>query len=255
MSIMQSGIFWGNKIKNIDNFYTGLINGLVVEYEDTDSVKITQGSCLIGNQIYSLSAGVVHDMTSLASGFDYHYLYIDVSESTPSSLVFIDSTDEPTFSVSANAWFNGEDKMIGVVQSPDASATILTFSTSVIGKLVRSTIGRQTSMALNQTPDGNWQIPNVANGGAVTPVNAIGIEMSINGSDTAGNTVGIYATNKEMGDIESNVLQGCFESFELEKNTQLTGFIPLGVSRDVYLASSADDNDYSAWLFGFEYTR
>lgn len=235
---------------------TGYIEGFVVKYNSTTAITVEAGIIEANNKIYNLASDAIHNMTSLAAAIDIHYIYIDDDASSPPTPTIIDSTVEPAWSDAKRGWYNGDDRCIGAVRSPAASATLEYFSVKIIGgKNIEHTIGRKDQLATNMDPSGAWQIPNTQNTSGVIPVNAVSVNINLNGGDV-GAGVGIYATNAEMAAVNISVFQGCFEQFQYYWNGLVTGFFPLGASRDIRIAGeNDDDNTLSAWLFGYGFSR
>lgn len=236
----------------------GSSDGFIVRYNTTTSVKITSGSIEANTKSYTLASDTTHTFTSLASAFDFHYVYIDDSASTAPIPVFIDSITEPTFSDSKRGWYNGDDRLIGVVHSPAGSAIISYFSTDILSqKNIRNIVGRSALpvVASNMNPAGAWQVPNTNDGDIVTPVNATSLQLSMNNTDL-GSTVALYATSKEQGDVNAGVTNGSFESNLSETSTIMTDWIALGATRKIYVTGLNDDDNFlTAWAFGYGYLR
>lgn len=235
----------------------GDVNGFVVKYSSTTAVAITAGSIPANGIFYTLASDTTHTMTSLASGFDHHYIYIDHSASTSPTAVIIDSTTAPTFSVSKNAWYNGDDLMIGVVVSPPASATVGYFDTEVLSN---NTIRNKTpmisfpQMATNMNPDGTWQTPDDNDGSVITPVNATLIFLRMNNSDV-GSTGSFHAVSSEQSAVISNLGESSAYTIYSE-SARFETFVILGASRNVKIAAANNDDSFlSTWCTGFDYTR
>ena len=136
----------------------GRAEGFVVKYSSTTAVAITSGLIEGNGSVYTLAADASHSMTSLAAGADFHYIYIDDSGSTAPTAAIIDATTEPSYSDSLRGWYNGDDRCIGVVFSPAASATVAYFDVSeMCDKLIRVVYAVDNIIAVNLNPTGAWQ--------------------------------------------------------------------------------------------------
>ena len=232
----------------------GDIDGFVVKYSSTTAVAITSGFVEVNGKLYKLSSDTTHTLTSLASGTDFHYIYIDDDASTTPTAVIIDSTDEPGWSDSKRGWYNGDDRCIGVVYSPDASATILYFGTEIMSdkNIAYNIDGIAIAMATNFNPNNTWQTPTV-DGDMVTPVNAIAFHGRVEGRDLPTTYVEAYLTSKEDADSLSS---GGFRSVAGYGIVTNVGWIPLGPSRQVRIrGQDLDDNSLSLWGSGWRIRR
>jgi hypothetical protein len=144
-------------------------DGFFVDFNDAGSVKITSGTIEANRNIYTLSSDITHTMTSLTTAFDFHYIYIDDSASNPPTPVIIDTTTEPTFDSTRRGWYNGDDRMVGVVASRDTLTDINPFNIIPRGKTILYQTGLEffQIMAANQAPTGTWQTPNTNDGSVV----------------------------------------------------------------------------------------
>jgi len=236
--------------------YRGHIQGFVVQYFTTTTVEITAGLCEANGKIYVLDFVDTFPLSGIVLADDFHYIYIDDAGSAPPSPSYVDSTTEPVYDDIKLGWYNGNDRCIGVLESPNLTTIIEFFSTrGTQGKYVESTIGRSTNMASNMNPNATWQAPNIIDGSGVTPVNATTIALSLNGEDPT-STFGVYATNAESSVVKTSFLRGTFEHFGFNNGTLFTGFMPLGASRNIRITGQADDdNALDAWVFGYGYNR
>jgi hypothetical protein len=237
----------------------GFSGGFVVKYSDSTNIAITSGNIEANGKLYTLSADTTHLMTSLAAGFDIHYIYLDDSESTAPTAVFYDSTTEPSYDHTRRGWYNGDDRLIGIVRSPAASATIQYFETKIVSEeYIEMDLGRQDVLALNMTPTGAWQEPNTANTSGLVPVNASSFKVAMNNADTAAE-VGLYVATAEMAAANPALTAGLIEKFNYSNETSTTittPFLALGASRNIKLGGQLDDaNTLSMWLRGFGYRR
>jgi hypothetical protein len=237
----------------------GFIDGFVVKYNTTTAVTITSGQVEANGKRYTLSANASHSMTSLASGADFHYIYIDDDASSPPAATIIDSTTEPSWSDSERGWYNGDDRCIGVVYSAVGSATVAYFDIlSLSDKTFRvewpAYNGLSMSIANNINPTGAWQEPNVVNTDYFTPVNAVEVRLRILGDDLLARAA-VYCVNSESAAINTNVYDTATQIIGFG-NVTWPGWVNLGPSRQIKLGGDADDdNVLSARVSGCAYMR
>ena len=234
----------------------GYIKGSYPVYVDSDSVAITNGDGYCNQSYFIITNDIAHDMTSLAAGLDFSYIYIDDDASTyPSGIVIIDSTTEPTNRYALSGWYNGDDRCIGAILSPSTGASNEVFQVDKTGTRYTlippapSTYGLASSM----NPNGTWQTPDDAEGDAFSPVNAVAAFVEMEGKDTS-STVAISIINKEAADYIANQRNGLFlTGYNLAR---CTGDVPLSDSRKVRVfGDNNDDNSLSVNMFGFTIER
>lgn len=232
-------------------------DGFVVKYDTTTSIAITSGEIAANGKIYNLSADTTHSMTSLASAFDMHYIYIDDSESTVPDAVIIDSTTEPTFSDSKRGFYSGDDKCISVVVSPAGSSTIGYFDTVVISPTIIEYYYNMSAfpqMATAMDPSGVWQKPFPNDGSAVTPVNANKIYLRFSGLDLGGQA-NIFIANKDFTDDDSTI-NNAYIRWAAGETIMGSIMLALGASRDVRITGNdGDDNAMNLNCSGFGIKR
>ena len=83
------------------------ITGFELSYSGTTSITIKPGEGICNNNYFRITADTSHSLTSLASGQDFHYVYVDHSASSYPTPTIIDSTTEPSFSDTLQGWYNG----------------------------------------------------------------------------------------------------------------------------------------------------
>jgi len=233
----------------------GGICGLVVKYSDEDTIAICPGYCEANGKFYELQEQTTHDLTSLVSSFNFHYIYIDDDSSEPTP-DFIDSISEPTWNEVKNGWYNSVDRCIGVIASPSGSATINYFDAIDHGKNVLTKHGVITLPALctNFSPDFTWQSPNVNESSLLTPVNCLRLWVWCSNVD-AGNPIAIYFSSSEMAAINTSVSTG-ENNIQGYNNMARNAIITLGSSRNIKVSGADDDdNTLNTSPIGFEYSR
>lgn len=234
----------------------GYADGFAVKYNSATAVAIASGNFECNRKLYTLDSDITHTMTSLAAGFDFHYVYIDDNVSSPPIPTIIDSTTEPVWDDARRGWYNGDNRLIGVVNSPPASATIDIFSTlNISEKSIKNslTVGNAI-IALNQAPNGAWQTPNTSESDVFLPVNAVAMRLHMQAQDALSLCRAMWRNN-EMAALDA-----------LPANTpnQFRGYDyffgglegALGASRKVKIAGEPDDDlVLSAWITNYTYAR
>jgi len=232
----------------------GFADGFVVKYDTTTRVIITSGSFESDGIIYTLVGDTTHTLTSLASGDDFHYLLLNKATSTPSVPLFLDTTTEPVFDPVRRGWYVGDNRVVGVIFSPDASATILYFDAfGETGNFIKNSIGIVQVIAVGMNPDGTFQTPNVAESSVFVPVNGVEALIAVSNTD-ANSSVFISIANNEA----VAVVGGAGNQFTTAAVgiTVMQYWIALGASRNVKLSGSdSDENNLSAQVKGYGYTR
>lgn len=236
----------------------GFAAGFVVKYSSTTAVAITSGNFEANRKFYTLAADTTHNMTSLAAGFDFHYIYVDDSGSATPVPAFIDSTTEPAWDHVKRGWYNGDDRLIGVIHSPPGSAIVDIFSSAKISEgLIRNNMKLEAAygrIALNMNPDGLWQTPNEFESSVYVPINAT--EISINGAgvDSAATTRFSWLNSEEaaISTVIALVRTTVFEYV----NAYSSMWGPLGASRNIKVGGDADDDNFlTAFVTGYGYSR
>lgn len=238
----------------------GEIRGFVVSYNDTDTINISAGFCKAKGKSYILASDTTHDMTSLASAFDHHYIYIDDDASTPPTTTIIDSTIEPTWSDSKRGWYNGDDRCIGVVPSTIGASTIIYFGTEIVGdKNIRIYFNFLdfATMAENFNPNSAMQTP-TNDADELTPVNAISFKGHLIMGET-GASIGSFSSAEQAASVGGYSKGYYYSRFYVDGAThmnQSSAWIPLGASRQVRLGGfDANDNVLGLLIMGYGYSR
>lgn len=234
----------------------GDLEGFAVEYSSTTAVAIKLGHVRAKDKYFILETDTTHTMTSLATGFDIHYIYIDDSASTTPIAVIIDSTTEPTYSTDNRGWYNGDDLCVGAVISPAGSATVAYFSTIYNAKEVTYHYGRGSfpQIANSMDPDSTWQTPNVTQSSVVVPVNATAIKVYMRAQDIGANC-SARATSKEMASVNTTITDGDID-FGGYQFLDDNGWVILGFSRDIEIAGTNDDDiSLGCECMGFKISR
>ncbi len=235
----------------------GVANGFVVKFDNAARVIITSGTFEANGKIYTLSADTTHTLTSLAMGLDFHYIYVDDSASTAPTPVFIDSITEPVYDAARLGWYNGDDRMVGTVISAAGASEVYFFDTTDYGgKLIRATLTdflNNFILALNTNPNGVWQTPSTESD-VFVPVNAVEIGVWLQNSDVSAN-VRVNWLNNEAAAIFTSIFDSAQGTAQFALTIQAF-WGPLGVSRQIKIGGvDDDDNNFSAFVLGFSYSR
>jgi hypothetical protein len=232
----------------------GDIDGFAIVYSSTTAVGIKAGKCATKDKYYILETDTTHTMTSLATGFDHHYIYIDDSASTSGGApVIIDTTTEPVWSDDNKGWYNGDDRCLGSVVSPSTGATVAYFSTTYNAKEItyHYGVGDFADIALNMNPDSTWQTPNVTESSVLVPVMATAIRVFLDAADTDANCTARAASN-EMAAVNTIVTNGDINVASYARLHD-NGWVILGSSRNIKVAgTNDDDNALTCRCMGFK---
>jgi hypothetical protein len=231
----------------------GRIEGFLIKYEDATHVDIEPGIIKANGSLYTLSSTYNHLMTSLAAGYDQHYIYIDDDASTPPTPTIIDSTTEPAWSHAKNGWYNGDDRCIGAVPSKSAASQLeYFFGYKISDRLVKVMIGGAAfQLASVMNPNGAWQTPNTQESSYYTPVNAKAVGIRMYNTD-AGNPVKMSWTTSENAVITTTPTDvGTRETSYDELMFTTKG--ALDVSRNVKISGlDTNDNNLGAWVVEYD---
>ena len=233
----------------------GFSNGFVVKNDTVLRVIITAGNFEANGKIYVLNADTTHTLTSLASAQDFHYIYIDDSASSGSTPTFIDSTTEPVFDTVKLGWYNGDNRLVGVVFSEDGLTAVQPFTASGRNNTIDFRIGPTTLIAANMNPTGVWQTPNVNDGSVITPVNAETLFLRA-GAEDAGAKCSFFMTPVELGTLGGGTGETAQVNVFGFDQAVFPTQVGLGPTRNVFIAGEADDDNLlTAHMIGFQYTR
>jgi len=248
--------------KNVfsEKFIIGLgsVEGFAVKYYNTTHVTITAGYVEANSTYYQLSADTTHELESLASAFDVHYLYIDDSASTSPTPVIIDSIAEPVWSETKRGWYNGDDRCIGSVLSADGASTISYFNAYENGKevVIRGLVGEDFFLANNLNPTGIWMDP-TTQPSEFTPINATKVFVQGEARDV-GTSCRWAITDYETGVVYASSV------FDGAQGVGQSGYGSIYGTADVFFNSTRqikiygindDDNQLTFQMMGYSYKR
>lgn len=154
--------------------HIGTIHRMYISYKNSDTITISSGYCEANGKGYEVIADTDFDITSIPSGADFIYIYIDDDQSDASIPTFTASTTEPTWSDSKQGWYNASDRCFGAVYTSDGSQDIYPFH-NVKTKILL--IGR-IRICDNITPTGNY-VPTTIDADDATPVMAYKIGIGL----------------------------------------------------------------------------
>jgi len=235
--------------------------GFNIGYNNTTGIKINGGAYEVDGEIFSLAAAAAHTMTSLAAGYDLHYIYVDKSGGTPTTPVFYDTTTEPAaFDEIRRGYYhptNTADRMVAVVPSTIGAATIDYFDILDMGGGMTKFFTARSSVPMLASllnPSGGWQVPNLRESSTVLPVNAVGIGLQLSNTNVPG-SVALYGASKEWADSHTNPSEAPMIEWGYN-NLSVVSWIALAASRNVRIAGfNAADNNLGAWVSGIEWRR
>jgi len=227
----------------------GTIYHAYVDYKDSDTITIKPGYGECNGNYWDIMSDTDHDMSSLASGEDFHYIYVDGNNSNFPDPNIFDSTTEPSWSDSKLGWYNGNHRCIGVVWSPSGSSTIQEFTSNSDLKYVTTSSIKQVLDDGN--PDDTYQTLEAT---AYIPVNAIGVRVWAQNNDYTGAAPHFYVlllvTSYE--NTKTQIIgRGYYSAetagwLELERNS----------SRDFkWYGNDNDDNNFDICIDGYQIER
>jgi len=235
----------------------GYIHGAWGDYASSTSVTFREGDGYCNGSYWKITTATLHAMTSLMSGEDLHYLYIDDDASSYPTPTIIDSTTEPT--QTASGWYNGDDRCIDVVFSVAGAATITDYTKGKDGRIkMRGPWGYAVDGRINiasaMNPNGAWQTPDEMESSTVLPVMANSALTYVSGGDCAANG-SVGATAKETADAGCWVLGG---DIAILGYSSFSGgnWLILGPSRNIRITGdNNDDNGLYCSLLGWTINR
>ncbi|MEW6536234.1 MAG: hypothetical protein AB1454_11525 [Candidatus Auribacterota bacterium] len=224
----------------------GYIQRAYVKYYDTDTVTIVTGYGECNGEYWEIVSDTNHDMTSLASAEDYHYIYIDYSASSFPTITVIDTTTEPVWSDAKQGWYNGDDRCLGVVWSPSGSATVFNFATDGDGRYWTTTTNIK-QLVDDADPTGNYVSLEAT---AYSPVNSNALLVSGRALDSDGNvTILIQPAEETYAEL-------CGDGHSGYANVQGWMPIQIGWSRDLeWYGNDDDDSDVRIQIWGYRIER
>lgn len=227
----------------------GLIYGAYVDYKDSDTVTVTcgYGECN-GHYWEIVEQPLDHDMTSLTTAEDFHYIYIDDANSVYSDPIIVDSTTEPAWSNSKLGWYHGNDRCIGVVWSPEGSATITEYVITPDLKWLYKNSGEHIKTVLSGgNPDGTEKFLECS---AYSPVNSKAILVIASNNET-GDSVFVMV---RAADAHASKMYASTYGYTAAVQAWLD--LPRGGSRNLYWYGYDDDNNnFTVNINGFQIER
>jgi len=220
----------------------GEIKGVYATDVDTDTIQIQTGYGECNGNYFEVTSATDHDMTSLASGEDFHYIYIDDSASSYPTPTIIDSTTEPSWSDSKQGWYNGDDRCIDVIYSPDSAAETEEFYRYDETKYLWT----HSEYLLSNGSATDWTnlSPSMS---TMVPVNAKAVK--------------IYAWNDDTNSLCQVKVANVENTKSLLINrsyiyASVSGWIDLGTTKNIQYGGDTDDNNnYYIALYGWDLDR
>lgn len=222
----------------------GMIHQAYVDYNDSNTIEVTAGYGECNGNYWEITSSTLYDLTSLASGEDYHYIYIDDNNSCYPTPTFYDTTTEPSWSDSKLGWYSGNNRCIGVVWSPSASVTIKEFLGNEHNEYWTSDYVK--ALADNINPTGLW-VDTTLDCSDYVPVNTTHVRVCTYGYD-GDSRCAAGVKNKEgqaMVYVES---YGAY--------AYAWAWLGLGASRDIkIMGHDDDDNQLTCRVYGWKISR
>jgi hypothetical protein len=237
----------------------GYLHGLNFVYSSTTAVTVKTGYGECNGLYWEITTDTAHAMTSLVSGADWHWAYIDYSTLSASDFTpdIIDSATPPTWDDAKQGYYNGDDRAVAFFQSIAASATIVAFSAVRTGTQFRYVNGRNSILGSNMAPTGSWQSP-------TTALTALGPDFMdealviLSSTDVGGDGAQCYVATSEMAAIgaslvkESQVWESWTSASYEGAAVQINTWLVLGASMELKVAAeSNDDTNLDGWVQGY----
>lgn len=218
----------------------GYIKGFELEFSSGSEINIPPGVVDIGGGLYNHTTTSALTITSFTGSEGWYYIYADQSASTENSVVFIDSSTEPTYSDTLLGWYNGEDRCIGAVYSEDGSGLD---AFTVVGNTYLLNDELQT--LANGNPDGSYILVNVT---PKVPVFAVEARFNAQNSDT-GSSVTVSLRSAAIPSISytETLADGA-----LVEIAEVNGWLPVtSANRNIeYSGEDDDDNNFAITFSG-----
>lgn len=253
-SLTVGGLLWAAPL--------GYIKGLTISYVSATSVSYGATTVHCKDKVFITATGETDTISNFSNG-GFTYGYIDYSESTPTDIVYRDSTAVPVWNDAYQGYYdsddNGDDRMISVfycsaADEIDFFVATLEGGSSVIRQQSDNQNGKE--MVTAQNPTGTWVTPEVADSDELTPVSAIRLLFNLSATDANARCT-IYATSKELGDYQSIEARSAAFMQRSYNALNIVGEIDLGPERKCYWAADDDDENGSVHMAsrGFVYVR
>lgn len=231
----------------------GSKSGFYVFYNTSTSVLIRSGFYEVDGTLFILPADIAYPLTGLVSAAGFSYIYAKKIVADPSIPEFIDSLTVPVWDFLRRGWYNGDDRLIGVVYSPASSSTIEYFDTNVVSEnLIRNSINRKTLIVVG-SPTGSY-MSTTTEASVFLPKNAVEAMIYMQNSNPAG-IVELGWRNSEGAAINTQFFrQPTFEQGGEAISVAIRG--PLGSTQNVKVAGAPDDdNQLFAAVKEYGYSR
>ncbi len=229
------------------NFLRNYIFGAFPKYKDSDEVTVVTGYGFCNKNFFEITSETDHIISSLDTAEDFHYIYIDDSESVYPTPVIIDSISEPVWGDSKQGWYNQEDRCIGAVWSPADSETVAEFKVNHDLKYLY--LNHVKKVVDNGYPTGDWiTIPNASD---YTPVNSIAVRIKAHGYDSTSGAVasaGVRLFDNPEHALETSSLG----------SADVNGWLDFDLtdSRDMeWDGQNNDDNTFDLYISGYKLQR
>jgi len=241
----------------------GYQSGFEVVYKDANNITVKAGAYECDGDIFTLAADHTHLMSSIATGFNQYYIYLDKSASTATVPAFYHEAfvvASPVWDAARNGYYHPtdtEDRLVGLAHSTAGVAAMEYFSTTDMGGgLIRNTMRPlQYSLASNMSPASVWQTPNTNESSVYLPVNAVEACILVGNSDLSGGTVHVSWVNSESAAVLTN-MEATTTTFQSHTRAYTSLWGPLGASRNIKIACNGGaDNLLLANLSGLGYRR
>ncbi len=251
-----TGVVWAGTYSTYPS--RGSVKGANVLYNNTDTVTINTGYGECNGKYWEITNDITYQLTGI-SGEDFYYIYIDDSMASYPDLdndSFAHSNTEPAWSDTKFGWYNGNDRMIGVVWVKDDS-TISEFLTNPISdNKIEITTKEAVKILINTnggvgTITGSWQnldVSGTTNSSLYVPVNAT--DVKIYGYTYDGNSMARLRVSPQVSSGNYNGISILSYSFGCTVQ-----WVALESSRCIMWWSESNDEQAQVINFGWRMVR
>lgn len=177
----------------------GYIKRANLEYHNETSIIITPGYGDCNGNFWEVENNIIYELTSLDSQEGFIYIYVDDANSNYPLPLFYDYSGEPEFNEEKKGWYNGNDRCIGTVWSPEGQTIIKKFRKDFVGGYTFNKAWKK--IILNSFPPNYWEELDIKN---ICPVNTISLYLEIKNNNMSASGKAIVASSNETNTIILN---------------------------------------------------
>jgi hypothetical protein len=229
-----------------------------VDYNADTVVDVEPGSLMCNGSPFRSTQTVEHTMTSLDTLHHFSYIYMDYSASTsPTNMVFIDNTNGPAYDDELDGWYQGNDRVIGVVLATNGASKVHHFASMPNGDYI-STAAEPEQIASDMDPVHTWQTPDDFESSRYIPWNASHALILMQNKDAGGVAELSMDTVERIASLNPNPLHGNLAAYTASSwaFVSLSAWVSLGPSRNIrFVGADDDDNLVNGYIMGWRLDR